>query len=793
MVAPLGRWLGRCPVFASGLDGLAWRAGRAIARLLCCAMPDEQVFWVLRSYLRTRRLVRREGVDVIFSTFSPASNLLLGWLLKRATGAVWVADFRDLWTDDCVYVGGSWLRRWVDRTLQRRFLRDADAVVAVSEAQRRILADHIPDQRHKFVTITNGVDLEDFDVSDIDPPTPPASGGIDAVANRTKKRQRFVVAHVGQLQTSRLTGAYVEGFKRFIQRLGGERRRLEFRLVGLMSARLRERFNSVGVEPVVTGYVPHPKAIKEMLRADVLLLPTAPGDNGASLIPAKVFEYLASGRPILVVGEPDCEPWRLVGRLVAGVRCDRDAESIEATLTRLWHQWADGMLPPGCKPVELTPHSRETLTRKLAALFDALCRRCVPGQADAKTTEPQALACATLQVPRACVRSGARNRAATVRERFSADDTAPLPYGRGSDKTSHTRPKKRADEEDISQAKACGSGKAGMNSPTVSVIIPTYNRAALLPRAVRSVIAQSFTDWELIIVDDGSTDDTRPVLSGFTSRLGSRLVVIHHANAGSSAARNRGIDAARGRFVAFLDSDDEYRPNKLARQLDLFRRCPQVGLTYSDYAYVDLEGRHRQSVFATISPRARRVECQYVAAGLYECGPDFFDELIQEYFIATITGMVRREVLGDGIRFPVGLSYAEEWLFYLQIAQKTRVGFVDEPLCLHHWVRGSLARTDVKQNLLGMARLLAQLPRLIPNLAARHRRAVRHNFARTALQLGYEFHREGRFREAASWFGRSFLSEPGRSPAKGAALSLAGRFLRGDDDTVGPSCGPSSG
>ena len=120
-----------------------------------------------------------------------------------------------------------------------------------------------------------------------------------------------------------------------------------------------------------------------------------------------------------------------------------------------------------------------------------------------------------------------------------------------------------------------------MSTPAVSVIIPTYNRAALLPRAIRSVVNQTFTDWEIIVVDDGSTDDTDSVVgpafqpvndrlesrshSEFGEQLGSKLVVIRQANAGSSAARNRAIDVARGRFIAFLDSDDEYLPDKRER------------------------------------------------------------------------------------------------------------------------------------------------------------------------------------------------------------------------------------
>jgi glycosyltransferase involved in cell wall biosynthesis len=92
--------------------------------------------------------------------------------------------------------------------------------------------------------------------------------------------------------------------------------------------------------------------------------------------------------------------------------------------------------------------------------------------------------------------------------------------------------------------------------PTFSVIIPTYNRAAVLPDAIESVFGQSVGDLELIVVDDGSTDDTAAILA----KYGGRLTVVRQSNAGAAAARNRGLDIARGRYLAFLDSDDAWAP-----------------------------------------------------------------------------------------------------------------------------------------------------------------------------------------------------------------------------------------
>jgi glycosyltransferase involved in cell wall biosynthesis len=103
-----------------------------------------------------------------------------------------------------------------------------------------------------------------------------------------------------------------------------------------------------------------------------------------------------------------------------------------------------------------------------------------------------------------------------------------------------------------------------MFTPSVSIVIPTYNRAHCVARAVESILAQTFRDFEVIVVDDGSEDDTAEVLAKF----GDRIHLIRQENRGVSGARNAGIRAARGKWVAFLDSDDEWHPTKLERQVE---------------------------------------------------------------------------------------------------------------------------------------------------------------------------------------------------------------------------------
>ncbi len=317
-----------------------------------------------------------------------------------------------------------------------------------------------------------------------------------------------------------------------------------------------------------------------------------------------------------------------------------------------------------------------------------------------------------------------------------------------------------------------------MNRPTVSIIVPTYDRAALLPRALDSIIAQTFDDWEIVLVDDGSTDETDSLAWDYASRLGPRFNYIRQSNAGSSAARNRGIDAGRGRFVAFLDSDDEFLPDKLERQMKLFELRPDLGFVYSDFSFIDDDGVRHHSVFDNKAPLAREVSFDELEPGLCVCRGSLFDVLIRGYFIATIVGMVRREVLGPTIRLPVGQSYAEEWLFYLQVTRVCQAGFVNEPLCLHHFVTGSLARTDKHRNLLQNRELLYRIKATFADLSRPQRKAVHRNLARSCRQLGFEAYRARCYRAAGRYFAESFRHER-RFGAAGNAVQATMRWMLG--------------
>jgi glycosyltransferase involved in cell wall biosynthesis len=174
--------------------------------------------------------------------------------------------------------------------------------------------------------------------------------------------------------------------------------------------------------------------------------------------------------------------------------------------------------------------------------------------------------------------------------------------------------------------------------PTVSVVIPTYNSATFLRAAIQSVLAQTYSDFEVIVVDDSSIDNTESVVHSF----GNRVCYVRQENKGAGATRNHGIKRSRGKYVAFLDADDLWLPGKLAAQTPLLDRDLEIGLVYSDWTVVPEQGEAEPSYL-----RNRPAASGYV-----------FDELVQCGFILTSGTVVRRSCLDDVGYFDEMLSIA---------------------------------------------------------------------------------------------------------------------------------------
>jgi glycosyltransferase involved in cell wall biosynthesis len=216
-----------------------------------------------------------------------------------------------------------------------------------------------------------------------------------------------------------------------------------------------------------------------------------------------------------------------------------------------------------------------------------------------------------------------------------------------------------------------------MTTPTVSVVIPTYDRADVLGRAMDSVLGQTFEDLELIVVDDGSTDDTPAVATGYDDDRVRYLA--HETNRGANVARNTGIEAAAGEYVAFLDSDDEWREEKLERQLARMDADDAVAV-YCDFE-TRLSGASAPLRSATAALLARADE-EPAREGQEELASGIVAGRVHPGAGSTL--VVRTAVARAVGGFDETLDRFQDPEFVLRIVEEGPVGYVDAPLVVRH-------------------------------------------------------------------------------------------------------------
>jgi len=212
----------------------------------------------------------------------------------------------------------------------------------------------------------------------------------------------------------------------------------------------------------------------------------------------------------------------------------------------------------------------------------------------------------------------------------------------------------------------------------VSVVIPTYNRAAKVVEAIESVRAQTFSRWEIIVVDDGSTDSTpEDIARGFGKDL--RVKYVAQANRGASAARNRGIALAKGEVIAFLDSDDLYFPGFLAAHLSVYQNHPSADVVFSDLE--KQSGGEIQPRFMERTLVFREVIKDLAPRGVLVLRRDVMKQvLLQEIPIKMPGTTVRSKVFRSYGLFDEEIAVAEDWVFMLTRADCLQFVYLNEVL-----------------------------------------------------------------------------------------------------------------
>ena len=323
-------------------------------------LPDARVGWVPFAAREGIRLHRKQPFDVVFTSGPPHSVHLIGKKLKRRAGIPWVADFRDLWSDTNFYdelpLTAAARRR--DLSLERSVLTQSDRVTTVSPDWKEVLLGKSRRTENEISVVYNGFDESDFSTY---------SGSVK------QNPDVFTIAHVGSLYASRDPKALWAALKQLRQK--GKLEHLRVRLVGTVGQQVRESILYHGLEDVVefVDYVSHSEAVHIMCEAAALLLVIEPFQNDAGMITGKLYEYVASGSPVLAIGPPGGDAANLLDETNAGrLFASEDVQAISDFLLDQYERWVNGEPIMRSRPAIISRYARSRQTGQLADVFNSV-------------------------------------------------------------------------------------------------------------------------------------------------------------------------------------------------------------------------------------------------------------------------------------------------------------------------------------------------------------------------------------------------------------------------------------
>ena len=319
--------------------------------------PDPRCLWIRPSVKFLKKYLEEHPVDLIVSTGPPQSMHMIGRLLSKETGLPWIADFRDPWTKIFYFKHLSMTKateRWHQK-MERKVLDEASAVVAVSPLVQQEFQSMT---RTPVELITNGYDERDFPERDVET----ASGGPD---------KDFTITHTGLFAADGNPTVLWDVLSEKCTEDPVFKNALKIRLVGKTDTQILEAITESGLKDNLTdlGYQPHGTAVEEQRKASILILPLRKEPEYKAVLPGKLFEYLASGRPVLGIGQPDGAMSMILNKTNTGVVVDwEDKISMKKYIDDCWKAHLDGNLT--INDGEISAFTRRNLTRQMAELFD---------------------------------------------------------------------------------------------------------------------------------------------------------------------------------------------------------------------------------------------------------------------------------------------------------------------------------------------------------------------------------------------------------------------------------------
>lgn len=321
-------------------------------------IPDARRFWIKPSVRQLSQLLTHDPVDILVTTGPPHSVHLIGMHLSKKFGIPWLADFRDPWTNIDFYRDLK-LGKRADRIhhlLERQVLETAHAVTVVSAGMKR---EFVTIVNRSYEVIPNGFDEEDFRLGFAPEPD----------------TFHFTLAHIGSLTRTRNAENLWRVLKELTESNAEFANRLKLRNVGKIDVHVVESLQKFGLDKYLNriDYIPHKEVIAEQHKASVLLLLVNNTPNARLILTGKLFEYLASGRPIVCIGPPEGDAAKIVQETQCGTVFDfKETEGLKKQILSLFQNFVEGKVHSGCKGVD--QFERKNLTARMADIMEEISR-----------------------------------------------------------------------------------------------------------------------------------------------------------------------------------------------------------------------------------------------------------------------------------------------------------------------------------------------------------------------------------------------------------------------------------
>lgn len=325
-------------------------------------LPDPRCMWIRPSVSYLKKYLKEHPVDLIVSTGPPQSMHIIGMKLARQTGLPWIADFRDPWTRIFYFKHLSMTpttERW-HKKMEKKVLDAASAVVAVSPLVQQEFQEMT---QTPVELITNGFDECDF----------AGAACTEAAGGRDKD---FIITHTGLFAADGNPSVLWETLREKCIKDPVFKDRLKIKLIGKTDRQITESIEAAGLGENLTdmGYQPHDKAVEEQRRASLLILPLRKEPEYKAVLPGKLYEYLASWRPVLGIGQPDGAMSMILNTTKTGVVFNwEDKASVSRFIDLCWKNHLEGRLV--VDDADISQFTRRNLTRRMAELFERLTRK----------------------------------------------------------------------------------------------------------------------------------------------------------------------------------------------------------------------------------------------------------------------------------------------------------------------------------------------------------------------------------------------------------------------------------